>query len=127
MATIIGPQTITIGTDTDLSFVGSWSPKYANELKKGNTTLKKAETATRGSATLRISHQVSKGIEGHVISLEVEGVRGDPAARRLAKAQLVVTFEDGNADEAANAVDVTNALCTYIPTVINDIFADVVD
>lgn len=127
MATIVGPQTITIGTDTDLSFVKSWVPKYANELKKGNTIIKKASTAADGEATLRISHQVQKGIEGHVISLEVEGIRGTDAVSRLVKAQCVVTCENGNADEVALAGDVVSALCTYIPTVIDDIFADVTD
>jgi len=127
MANIVGAQTITIGSDTDLSFVKSWVPKYANEIKKGNTMVKKSNTADRGDATLRVSHQVSKGIEGHVISLEIEGVRGTEPAHRLAKAQIVVTCDDGDSEEIATAKEITAALCTYVPTVIDDIFADVVD
>lgn len=127
MATIVGPQTITIGTtDVDLELVKSWVPKYHNEIKKGNTTVKKA-TATTGQATLRVSHQVSKGIEGHVMSLEIEGVRGEDAVKRLVKAQLVVTCEDGIPDEISLAKDVTISLTTWVQTVLDDIFADVVD
>lgn len=126
MATIVGPQTITIGAETGLNFVKSWVPKYNNEIKKGNTTVKKA-TSTQGEAVLRISHQVTKGIEGHVVSLEIEGVRGAVPVRKLVKAQLVVTCVNGDPDEVALATSVAEALCTYIPTVIDDIFADLVD
>jgi len=127
MSTIVGPQTITIGSDTGLVFTKSWVPKYHNEIKKGNTTIKKASTAASGEALLRISHQVSKGIEGHVVSLEISGIRGADLVNRLVKAQLVVTCEDGNPDEVALLKSVTSALCTYVPTVADDIFADMVD
>lgn len=128
MATIIGPQTITIGSDTDLVFQKSWVPKYSNEIKKGNTSTKKASTATNGEAILRVSHQVTKGIEGHVISLEVEGTRGSLLPQRLlAKGQLVLTCQDTNVEEAELTKDIAVALCTYVPTVIDDIFADLTD
>jgi len=126
MATIVGTQTITIGSDTDLSFVKSWVPKYANELKKNNTMVKKA-AATDGEALLRISHQVTKGIEGHVVSLEIQGVRGTTPAARLVKAQMVMTCETGNAEESALLSEVVEALCTYVPTVMADLMADVLD
>lgn len=126
MATIVGPQTVTIGTQ-ELSLVKSWVPKYHNELKKGNTTIKKALMATEGEAILRASHQVSKGVEGHVISLEVQGVRGTVPTSKLVKAQLVLTCEAGDAEEATLLTDVTEALCGYVPTVMGDVMADVID
>lgn len=126
MATIIGPQTLTIGTQTDIVFDNAWVPKYHNELKKGNTTVKKAPTSY-GEAILRISHQVTKGIEGHVVSLEVEGVRGTVPAKRLAKCQIVLTCEDGDAAEASLLVDITECLCEYLPTVIVDVMKDMKD
>lgn len=125
MATIVGSQTITVGTE-ELTLAKSWVPKYHNELKKGNTLAKKG-SHTEGSAVLRISHQVSKGIEGHVISLEVEGPRTLDGVKRLVKAQVVVTCEADITSEETLAADVLVALCGYIPTVVADIFADLTD
>lgn len=126
MATIAGTQSITIGTE-GLSFQNAWAPKYANELKKGNTTVKRDQMATAGIATLRISHQVSKGVAGHVVSLEVEGARGADLENRLVKAQLVLTDISGDVDEDALLTSVVAALCTYVPTVMADVLENRVD
>jgi hypothetical protein len=120
MATLVGTQTITIGTQ-ELTLDKAWVPKYHNELKKGNTTVKRDNMATEGYATLRISHQVQKNVRGHVVSLEIEGNRGPDAAPRLVKGQFVLTCTDGEPDETALAKDLTVALCSYLPTVIDDI------
>jgi len=120
MATLVGTQTITIGTQ-ELSLDKAWVPKYHNELKKGNTTVKRDLMATAGYATLRVSHQVQKGVRGHVVSLEIDGNRGPEATPRLAKMQVVLTCTDGEPDETALLRDLTVALCTYLPTVIDDV------
>lgn len=128
MATLVGPQTITVGTHTDAVFSKSWVPKYHNEIKKGNTMVKKANLDTDGEAVLRISHQVSKGIEGHVISLEVAGMRGpDALDLLLVKAQLVLTCKTGYSAEETLLSNVAVALCAYVPTVIGDIMVDLID
>lgn len=125
MATIVGNQTFTVGTQT-LTMAKSWVAKYHNELKKGNTTIKKA-TATQGDAILRTSHQVTKGIEGHVISFEIEGIRGTVPAQKLAKAQLVLTCEAGDASEKTLMTQIVAGFCTWLPTVIDDIMNEIVD
>lgn len=127
MATIIGNQSITIGSET-LAMSKSWVAKYHNELKKGNTTIKKATSATNGEAILRVSHQVTKGVEGHVISLEIEGTRGSTTpTRKLVKAQTVLTCESHDVEEKQLLQDVVVGLCTWLPTVIGDIMDEKVD
>lgn len=127
MATLVGAQTITIGTE-ELSLDKAWVPKYHNELKKGNTLVKRDYTAADGAATLRISHQVKAGLRGHVVSLEVEGMRGtDLTIPKLVKCQVVMTCLDGLSDETALLKAVVSALCVYLPTVMDDIAESRID
>lgn len=129
MATLTGPQAITIGAQS-LTLDKAWVPKYHNELKKGNTIVVRDQMETEGYAVLRVSHQVKSGIRGHVVSLEVEGIRDNGSSvfeNRLVKAQMVLTCEDGIALETTLLTNVTNALCAYIPTVMADIMASRTD
>lgn len=126
---ITGTQTITVNSKPAV-LVKSWSPKYHNELKKGNTTVKRGPWDTTQSATLRYSHQVSKGVEGHIVSFEIEGVRGiesEPDRTRLAKIQVVLTTTADEPQEKLLMEQMVAGFCDWLPTVITDIMAEIVD
>jgi hypothetical protein len=127
MATIAGNQTISFNS-VDETYQKAWSPKYANELKKGNTTIKKA-VITRGAATMRASNQVSKGVESHVFSLERDRYRDGEAIAdsRLVKVQVVMTCENDDPTEQADLKLLVNSVCAYLPTIMDDVCNDVVD
>lgn len=119
---IAGNQTITVST-VERTYSPAWSPKYANELRKGNTSVKKSVSATEAS-TLRFTHDANKGIERHVSSIEDEvSVNGVP---KLRKVQVTLTCEADNPTEQVATQALATGYMAYLAStgVLESIFAD---
>lgn len=92
----IGTQTITVNA-IPRTYTPGWVKKYAADLKRGDTAIKKSPL-TNGGSTMRITHNASKGIERHILSIEdaETDLSGTVPVATLEKAQLTITCAEDN-------------------------------
>lgn len=123
MASTIGSQTITVNT-VARTYAPSWDAKYASDLKKGNTAIKKA-MLTNGVSILRITHDANKDIEKHIISVEdINDPASEGATPEIDKIQITLTCRRDNAAAATRLGQLIAGVCAYLPTVDDSLFAD---
>lgn len=121
----IGSQTVTVNSE-DRTYNPGWAAKYAGDLKRGNTAIKKC-AITGGSSILRFTHDEKNGVERHILSLEdrISPVSTEDE-EQLDKIQITLTCKANDSAAATRLTQLAIGAAAYVQSagVLDSIFAE---
>lgn len=106
-------QTITVDS-VERTYKKAFVPKYAKQLQAGNTVTLKCDTTApqAGTSILRVSHDESKGVQRHLVSIEDITVDAD-GVEHIRKVHTVLSCDTGSPTEETDVEDLSDGFDSW--------------